>query len=331
MQTKADARATFCSGRIRRLMNRSCVRSCALSTVLLAAVLAGAAPSFAEPVPCAPRAVTPESVATPIALAGEVTTVGSQAVEFWVHRAKRPRATLVFENGLMLPLTTWQRVVQELAGEADVLLYNRPGVGRSTLPGKAQDPQATARLLRELLRAQNMPAPYIVVGHSMGGLHAQVFARLYAQDVAAMLLVDALPPGAMKARDEFPWYTQLGLQLFAAEYVQREIAGANAMGAMLLDDAATFDKPVVRLVALPDPAAGKPEGLVADLLEGVIYAEDFGVWAIDPDIAERNLDRLYPQSVVRQLRVHHRVQETAPAAVARAIRELMDGAGYAAF
>ena len=326
------ARGATCSGRIRRLMNRTCVHSCALSTVLLASVLTGAAPSFAERVPCAARAVTPKSVATPITLAGEVNMVGSQAVEFWVHRAKQPRATLVFENGLMLPLTTWQRVVQELADEADILLYNRPGVGRSALPEKPQNPQDAARLLHELLRAQKLSAPYIVVGHSLGGLHAQFFARLYEQDVAAMLLVDALPPGALKSSDAFPWYTRLGLQLLAAEYVQREIAGAHAMGdALLGGGASTFDKPVIRLIALPDPAAGKPEGLVADLLKGVIYAEDFGVWAVDPDIAERSLDRLYPRSVVRQLRVHHRVQETAPAAVVEAIRELMDGAGCAAF
>ena len=158
------ARGATCSGRIRRLMNRTCVHSCALSTVLLASVLTGAAASFAEPVPCAARAVTPKSVATPITLAGEVTMAGSQAVEFWVHRAKQPRATLVFENGLMLPLTTWQRVVQELADEADILLYNRPGVGRSALPEKPQNPQDAARLLHELLRAQKLSAPYIVVG-----------------------------------------------------------------------------------------------------------------------------------------------------------------------
>ncbi len=62
-----------------------------------------------------------------------------------------------------------------------------------------------------------------------------------------------------------------------------------------------------------------------DLLEGVIYAEDFGVWAVDPDLAEKRLDQLYPQSVVRLVPAHHRMQELAPTPVIEAIRELMAG------
>lgn len=316
-------------GRIRRLMNRPCVRSSVLALLLLATGVARAAPPPAGPAGCAMRPAAVEAAATPAALTGEIAWIGSQAVEFWAHRARQPRATLIFENGLMLPLTSWQKVVQELAGEADILLYNRPGVGRSTLPEVPQDPKDAARLVRELLRDQNMSAPYIVVGHSMGGLHAQLFARLYAQEVDAMLLVDALPPGALKPSAQFPWYTQLGLRLFAPEYVQREIDAAQAIGDRLLGESASFDKPVIRLIATPDAAVSKPKGLVRDLLDGVVYAEDFGVWAVDPDVAQGSLDQLYPRSSVRHLRAHHRMQEAAPAPVIEAIRELMGGVGCA--
>lgn len=262
----------------------------------------------------------------PAVLTGEVGSVGSQAVEFWLHRARNPRATLVFENGLMLTLSTWHKVAQALGNEADILLYNRPGVGRSTLPDTPQDPASYVARLRELLRLQGLSAPFIVIGHSLGGQYAQLFARIYEPEVSAMLLVDALPPGALKPSAEFPWYTQLALQLLAPEYVRREIAGAHAMGEALLGQPGTFDKPVIRLIAAPDPAAAKPEGLVADLMKGVVYAEDFGVWAIDPAIAEQRLDRLYPRSIVHQLQSHHRMQEAAPGPVIEAIRELMDGA-----
>lgn len=145
-----------------------------------------------------------------------------------------------------------------------------------------------------------------------------------------MLLVDALPPGALKPSAEFPWYTQLGLRLLAPEYVRREIANAHAMGEWLLHEPGSFDKPVIRLIAAPDSAAAKPEGLLKDLLKGVVYAEDFGVWAVDPDVAERRLDAMYPNSDVRLLKAHHRMQEAAPLPVIEAIRELMPGAGCAA-
>lgn len=315
------------SGTILRLMHRPWVCAIALTTVLLCNGLVGVTPSFAEPTSCVARVVAEDAQAVPIALTAEIASVETQTVEFWVHRARQPRATLVFENGLMLPLSTWQKVAQALVDEADILLYNRPGVGRSALPEQSQDPKDAIRILRELLRAQSLSAPYIVIGHSLGGLYAQLFARLYAPDVAAMLLVDALPPGALKASGEFPWYTRVGLQLLAPEYVRREVADAQAIGDVLLDEVVPFDKPVIRLLAVPDPAAAKPEGLVEDLLKGVVYAEDFGVWTVDPDVAERRLDQLYPRSVVRELRAHHRMQEAAPAPVVEAIRELMSGAG----
>lgn len=311
-------------------MNRPRIRATLLATLLFAASTVGATPS-AGPAPCATVAATPEAIGTPVEVTGEITQVGSRPVEFWVHRARQARATLVFENGLMLPLTTWQKVVQAVAEEADILVYNRPGVGRSGALEQAQDPTYTSQLLHELLHAQNMSAPYIVVGHSLGGQYAQLFARMYAQEVSAILLVDSLPPGALKPGAQFPWYTQLGLRLLAPEYVVREITGAYAIGELLLSEPHTFDKPVIRLIAAPDPAAGKAEGWLTDLAKGVIYADDFGVWAVDPDIAEQHLDQLYPRSVVRHLHAPHRMQEEAPTPVIEALRELMTGAGCTPF
>lgn len=304
-------------------------RAIAFAALLVAAGMAGAAPSAPEPSVCTNAAAMPaagEAAAAPMVpmapMTGEIAWIGPQSLEYWVHRASKPRATLVFENGLMLPLTTWQKVAEALAGEADILLYNRPGVGRSTAPEPPRDPTSAARLLHELLRAQELRAPYIVVGHSLGGQYAQLFARVYRQEVSAMLLVDALPPGALKPDEEFPWYTQLGLRLLAPAYARREIADAHAIGELLLSGPGSFDKPVIRLIAIPDPAAGKPEGLLKDLAKGVIYAEDFGVWAVDPDIAEQRLDQLYPRSVVRQFPARHRMQEDTPGVVVEALREL---------
>ncbi|GAA0450282.1 alpha/beta hydrolase [Streptomyces olivaceiscleroticus] len=45
--------------------------------------------------------------------------------------------------------------------------------------------------LRELLRAQNIPAPYVLVPHSLGGMYAHRFAQLYPQDVAGLVWLDA--------------------------------------------------------------------------------------------------------------------------------------------
>lgn len=310
-------------------MPEKTLRTCLLAALSLAIGLSDPLPVAAQQRSVEPRAAQGAAAATPPVVAGQVLGVGGRSVEAWVHRAAQPRATLVFENGLMLPLTTWQAVVQPLTGEADMLLYNRPGVGLSELPAEPQDVTDGPRQLRELLRAQNLEPPYIVIGHSLGGQHAQLFAQRYPDDVRALLLVDALPPGVVKPSTDFPWYTRLGFRLLAPDHVQREIASAHAMGEMLVGSGRPFGGPIIRLVAAPDPALAKPEGLVKDLLKGVVYAEDFGVWAVDPDEAERRLDLIYPQSVVRTVPAHHRMPEAAPAVVTEAIRELIvqTGAG----
>jgi len=268
-------------------------------------------------------------VAQASALLTDVDRTGGHALEFWIRRAERPRTTVIFENGLMLSLDTWQKVAEQLSGEANLLLYNRAGVGRSELPRQPQDAAYGTRQLQELARRQGLSPPYIVVGHSMGGQHAQLFAALYPDQVSGMVLVDALPPGALKPSTDFPWYTKLGLWILAPDHARREIHNAHAMGQSLLAQPGSFRKPVIRLVAEPDPAAAKPEGIFKGLLRGVVYAEDFGVWAMNPDDAERRLDDVYPASVVRRLKANHRLPELAPDVVVEAILDAIRQAAVA--
>jgi len=271
-----------------------------------------------EPAPSGSSSVVQSS-----ALVTDVDQIGGHGLEFWIHRADHPQTTVIFENGLMLSLATWQKVAERLSGEANVLLYNRSGVGRSELPLQWQDAGYVTRQLQKLVHRQGLRPPYIVVGHSIGGQFAQLFATLYPDQVSAMVLVDALPPGALKPSSDFPWYTRLGLWVFAPDYARREIHNAHAIGLSLLARPGNFRKPVIRLLADTDPAATKPEGIVKGLLKGVVYAEDFGVWAMNPDDAEGRLDQIYPQSDVRRVKAKHRLPELAPDLVVDAILDVI--------
>lgn len=270
--------------------------------------------SAAEPEAPAPTATASLSTA--------VVDMDGRAVELGLKRVPQARATLVFENGLGLTLESWQALLPALADCCNVLLYNRPGIGRSeafTEPGAPLD--AADRLLR-LLQAQQLPAPYVLVGHSLGGQYVQLFAQRHPGQVAGLVLVDALPLGVARPYPEFPWYTRLGLWLFAPAALRQEIAAIHPMGEQLLKQPGRFAGPMARLLALSD--APKPQGLVRDLLKGVIYAEDFGVWAQSPDEAEQRMAELYPHAALFQVRAHHRVQEHAPAQVAEAIRAVLE-------
>lgn len=256
-------------------------------------------------------------------LQAKITDLAGDKIEYVALRVAKPRATLVFENGLMLDLKTWEVVAQRLNNCCDLLFYNRPGVGRSESEQDQLSPERSAARLQQLLQHQKLAPPYVLIGHSLGGQYAQVFTKHFPQQVDALLLVDALPLGLVKPVADFPWYTRAGLWVLAPKATRQEIANINSMGQYLLQDPVSFSKPVIRLVTQTATPQPKSAGLVKNLWNGVIYAEDFGVWALDPEAAEHRMGAVYPQAEVRALVANHRVQEQMPGVVVEAIFSLI--------
>ncbi|MCC7217512.1 MAG: alpha/beta fold hydrolase [Burkholderiales bacterium] len=122
------------------------------------------------------------------------TRVGSSDIAYATLGTAGP--VVVLESGLGEDMREWRAVARALAPCVRVVMYDRPGIGRSaprpgTAPVLADD---VATQLADLLRGIGMPPPFILVGHSLGGLYVQAFARNRPQDVAAVVLVDASSP-----------------------------------------------------------------------------------------------------------------------------------------
>lgn len=99
-------------------------------------------------------------------------------------------ATVVFESGYPAPLETWGRVQPEVSKFAKTVAYDRAGLGLSDGGPEPRDGHRIATELRTSLRAANISPPYILVGHSLGGLYVRAFAGLYSDEVAGIVLVD---------------------------------------------------------------------------------------------------------------------------------------------
>ncbi|MTW32444.1 alpha/beta fold hydrolase [Pseudoduganella danionis] len=271
------------------------------------------------------RAQTPAQPdpAGAVGLSAKLGQFDSTIIEYAEHRSPNARATIVFENGLLLDFSTWNAVAAGLKQCCNLLFYNRPGVGRSVRGDVDPSPEAESLRLHQLLKERGFSPPYVLVGHSLGGQYVQAYAKRYPEQVDGMVLVDALPLGVVKPYSEFPWFTRFGLWIFASKAARQEIANIDLMGKYVMEPADFYRKPVIRIVAQSSPQQHKPQGLIKDLLSGVIYAEDFGVWAIDPDIAEGRMSGYYPQAEVRSLSANHRIQEQYPAVVIDAITSLI--------
>jgi pimeloyl-ACP methyl ester carboxylesterase len=71
-----------------------------------------------------------------------------------------------------------------------VCSYDRAGFGWSDPSPNELSFENGARDLKTLLSAAEVPGPYILVGHSKGGFHVRIYARLYPDDVSGVLLLD---------------------------------------------------------------------------------------------------------------------------------------------
>lgn len=109
----------------------------------------------------------------------------------WYARNEIPGPTLVLESGIAARIGHWDTILFELAQVATVFAYERPGVGDSPEdPEYGPQPEMVARSLRALLRAADLPPPYVLVGHSLGGLYAKAFADLHPRETAGIVLID---------------------------------------------------------------------------------------------------------------------------------------------
>lgn len=101
---------------------------------------------------------------------------------------------VILINGGSGPVEGWYKVYPPLAEEVTVFAYNRFGVGSSDQPASPQHGEAIISSLRQLLQEIALHPPYILVGHSLGGLYANLFARRYPEEIAGVVLLESSHP-----------------------------------------------------------------------------------------------------------------------------------------
>ena len=103
--------------------------------------------------------------------------------------------TVVLESGLdNYGSLAWAAVHDSLARTTTVCAYSRPGIMWSDASRGAFDSRALARDLHAALVAAGARAPYVMVGHSIGGPYVTTFTARYPADVAGLVLVDPSHP-----------------------------------------------------------------------------------------------------------------------------------------
>jgi pimeloyl-ACP methyl ester carboxylesterase len=123
---------------------------------------------------------------------GKYADLGSHRLHFQDTGSGSP--AIVLESGLMSTILTWPEIQAELAKSTRVISYDRAGLGWSDSGPLPRTAERIVAELRSLLDRTRAAPPYILVGHSFGGLTMQLFAARYPTEVAGVVLVDPVAP-----------------------------------------------------------------------------------------------------------------------------------------
>lgn len=224
---------------------------------------------------------------------------------------------VVLDSGLGGAASDWRKVQPALAKTNRTCIYDRAGYGHSDSGPLPRSSGRIAAELRTLLMAARLPPPFVLVGHSFGGYNVRLFAGLFPQDTAGVVLIDA-PHEAQtdaifdngilrlldpKGRLRSVWSPAL-LTTLPTEYPAiAELFGMRAKTwQAVLNEAAAFDMSGQELQSTPMPrhipvgvlmhgrrifpAGLMGEGLEQDWLDAnraLVQGQERGHFAIAPD------------------------------------------------
>lgn len=236
--------------------------------------------------------------------------------------------TVVFEAGLAQPRTTWGRVPGEVATFAQVVIYDRAGLGESYAVNNRRTSKQIVAELHAMLTNAGFKPPFILVGHSFGGLNVRLFASQFPDEVAGIILVDA------SHEDEYNRLAALMPESERNKYLEHE-GGGNyervdllASAEELRTAAALKEMPFIVICASESPERqDEQSNAKPPCLEGASDIRD----CFDPRVAlihdelESSLARLVPNSsMIVAKNSGHFVQWDRPELVISAIRKVVE-------
>jgi pimeloyl-ACP methyl ester carboxylesterase len=123
---------------------------------------------------------------------GEMVDVGGYSLH--IDCAGQGEPTVVLDAGSGEMSADWVLVRREVSGTTRVCAYDRAGTGWSETGPVPRDAKRISGELHALLEGAGIESPYVLVGHSFGGLYAQTYAARYAEEVAGVCLVESSSP-----------------------------------------------------------------------------------------------------------------------------------------
>jgi pimeloyl-ACP methyl ester carboxylesterase len=135
-------------------------------------------------------------------MSGQLIDVGGHSLHLSCSGSGSP--TVVLEPGAGETSSAFRWITPAVARDTRVCVYDRAGRGWSEPADTPQDAAQIATDLHTLLQRGQVPGPYVLAGHSFGGLYVLTFAARFPDEVAGMVLVDPTAPASVATQAKSP-------------------------------------------------------------------------------------------------------------------------------
>jgi pimeloyl-ACP methyl ester carboxylesterase len=223
-------------------------------------------------------------------------------------------------------------VLPTVAGFSHVCAYDRPGTdlddpvhhSRSDLVSQPRGAQDTVDDLHALLHAAAVPGPYVLAGHSLGGLYARLYASTYPDDVVGLALVDAISERFRAVLSPEAWDASLAVFQYPlsllADYPDHEEIDFDATFDLMLRTTAAHPLRQMPLAVLSAGSVPDVSGLPLTLPSG--FQAEFTAAAQTNQAYQATLTPYARWFVVES---GHYIQLEQPQVVTEAIRQVVEG------
>ena len=264
----------------------------------------------------APEKTRPRPAVTLVGVgSGDLVDVGGR--HLYVECVGSGTPTVLLEAGFGDSSRDWTAVLQEIGHTTRTCAYDRAGLGDSDpMPG-VHDAGDEIRDLERLLDRGRIEPPYVLVGHSYGGLLARLFAHAHPDETGGVVLVDA-EGRDMDRRLRAAWPKSIAPKLRRAWVEQTVLDGVAVRASTALGSGirSLRDEPMIIITAAHERElplffwARPPE----------VYRRWNRAWrAMQTELAELSSDHAH----VVALRSDHLVQDDQPLVVIQAIRAVV--------
>jgi pimeloyl-ACP methyl ester carboxylesterase len=299
------------------------------------------------PLPALARSATPES-ASAVPASGDfagLVDIGDRSLYLECHGTGSPTVILVsgyrassryWSDDLLHPEAARTMVLPAVAGFTRVCTYDRPGtyaaIGEEILPSRSDaigQPRTSMEVVAELhalLQTADVPGPYILAGHSLGGFFSRLYASTYPDEVIGLVLVDAyserletiLPPERFAALKRLNQGGGTDTVVPIPGYGDVETLPWGGNNGVMREAVAASPLPPMPLAVLahgkPFPVPEGAEGFTPDELEGYLRAANEDLATLVPDA------RYFVAS-----ESGHDIHQDQPELVSEAIRQVVAG------